>query len=171
MQVCKYASSPSKCASSPSLSAGMQALRAPRVAPRFIPVRRRFGIRRCKVTVSPRASLQDLVRVRGIFAPNNVVQDFTTLTAATLLTTAVYVALTQKKPTGKSNARFSLSWYVILDMHAQTSRLFTKMHSHLTPHTQVQRIRCSWHPAAQYFGMLEDTYSSEYAGAPPVLYG
>lgn len=56
--------------------------------------------------------------MRGVLIPDNVVQDFTTLTGATLLTTAVYVALTRKKPTGKITVSLSLSWRVILDMHA-----------------------------------------------------
>ena len=94
---------------SPGVSASMQALLAPRVAPCFSPVKRRAGLRRCKITVSPRASLQDVVRMRGVLVPNNVVQDFTTLTAAAIFTSAVYVALTQKKPTGRITASLDLS--------------------------------------------------------------
>lgn len=108
---------------SPAVSASMQCLRAPRIAPYFSPATRRVGIRRCKMTVSPRASLQDLVRLRGVFVPNNVVQDFTTLTGAALFTTAIYVALTKKKPTGRITAGLEVSVRVIVDMHAQAALL------------------------------------------------
>lgn len=51
---------------------------------------------------SPRASLQDLVRTRGLFTPTCIAQDFTVLTGAALLTAATYVAVTKKRPTSKT---------------------------------------------------------------------
>ncbi|KAL3139554.1 hypothetical protein ABBQ38_003875 [Trebouxia sp. C0009 RCD-2024] len=51
------------------------------------------------MTGSPRASLQDLVRMRGLFTPTFISQDFTVLTGAALLTAATYVAVTKRRPT------------------------------------------------------------------------
>lgn len=103
-----------------AVSASMQALRAPRVAPCFCPVRKQARPRPRKMSGLTRASLQDLIRERGLFTPTSIAQDFTVLTGATLLTAAIYVAVTKKKPKGTIYpipTDLSLSWCIATCMH------------------------------------------------------
>lgn len=82
------------------LTPNMQVLQKP-CAALFFRSKTARHVSRCRKIAQPTASLQEIIRTRGLVIPTSVAQDVATLTGATAVAAALYAVVARKKPSGK----------------------------------------------------------------------